>query len=254
MYGQKRKFSFKLIKPKFHTSVAFCGFFISLFSFVLFLYSGKIENQLLSNMSFFGILSGLLLASMITDSAGKFIVDAARHDAAKVVWIGLVILPALLFFIVALLNLLIEGTSTSAGEDLDDLLLHLALFGTIWAGGVDIISTLWILFSMKDMFSGGRMPGVSSAEEEFRLQLLKSGMIRGSRVKMTLFDNTISEDELSKWFLFKKVNSIKLLLTAGLLAEVLVLVVTISGSDTILLGFTATILTLQQLTMIVTGE
>ena len=254
MYGQKRKFSFKLIKPKFHTSVAFCGFFISIFSFALFLYAGKIENQLLSNMSFFGILSGLLLASMITDSAGKFIVDAARHDAAKVVWIGLVILPALLFFIVALLNLLIEGTSTSAGEDLDDLLLHLALFGTIWAGGVDIISTLWILFSMKDMFSGGRMPGVSSAEEEFRLQLLKSGMIRGSRVKMTLFDNTISEDELSKWFLFKKVNSIKLLLTAGLLAEVLVLVVTISGSNTILLGFTATVLTLQQLTMIVTGE
>ena len=152
------------------------------------------------------------------------------------------------------MNLLIEGTSTSAGEDLDELLLHLALFGTIWAGGVDIISTLWILFSMRDIFSGGRMPGVSSAEEEFRLQLLKSGMIRGSRVKMSMFNSTISEEELSKWFLFKRVNSIKLLLTAGLLAEILVLVVTISGADTILLGFTAAVLTLQQLTMVVTGE
>jgi len=254
MYGKKKKFSFKLIKPKYHTSVAFCGFFISLFALVLFQYSISIDNQLLSTMSFFGILTGLLLASMITDSAGKFIVDAARHDAAKVVWIGLVIIPALLFFIVAVLNLLIEGTSSTAGEDLDELLLHLALFGTIWAGGVDIISTTWILFSMKDIFSGGRMPGVTSAEEEFRLQLLKSGMIRGSTVKMTLFDSAISEEELSKWFLFKKVKSIKLLLTAGLLAEVLVLVITISGSDTLLLGFTATVLTLQQLTMIITGD
>tara|TARA_B110000196_G_C20717227_1_gene462482 strand:- start:292 stop:615 length:324 start_codon:yes stop_codon:yes gene_type:complete len=107
---------------------------------------------------------------------------------------------------------------------------------------------------MKDMFSGGRMPGVTSAEEEFRLQLLKSGMIRGSTVKMTLFNEAISEEELSKWFLFKTVNSIKLLLIAGLLAEILVLVVTISGSDTLLLGFTATVLTFQQLTMIVTGD
>ena len=98
------------------------------------------------------------------------------------------------------------------------------------------------------------MPGVSSAEEEFRLQLVKSGMIRGSTVKMTLFNDTISEEELNKWFLFKKVSSIKLLLIAGLLAEVLVLVITISGSDTLLLGFTATILTLQQLTMVVTGD
>jgi hypothetical protein len=79
-------------------------------------------------------------------------------------------------------------------------------------------------------------------------------MIRGSTVKMTLFDSAISEEELSKWFLFKKVKSIKLLLTAGLLAEVLVLVITISGSDTLLLGFTATVLTLQQLTMIITGD
>ena len=139
---------------------------------------------------------------MITDSAGKFIVDAAKHDAAKVVWVGLVIIPASIFFIVAVLNLVLTGVEMNLGDDLDELLLHLALFGTIWAGGVDIITTVWILFSMKDMFSGGRMPGVSSAEEQFRLQLLKSGMIRGSRVKMTLFNEAISENELSKWFLF----------------------------------------------------
>ena len=54
--------------------------------------------------------------------------------------------------------------------------------------------------------------------------------------------------------IFKKVSSIKLLLIAGLLAEVLVLIITISGSDTLLLGFTATILTFQQLAMIVTGD
>mgnify|MGYP001167909756 FL=1 len=254
MKGNKNKFSFKLIKPKFHTSIAFSGFFISLFSFILLQYSYTIENDLLSNISFFGILSGLLLASMITDSAGKFIVESAKHDAAKVVWIGLVIIPALIFFIVAILNLILKGVEISAGEDLDELLLHLALFGTIWAGGVDIISTMWILFSMKDMFSGGRMPGVSSAEEEFRMQLLKSGMIQGSRVKMTLFNETISEEDLTKWFLFRSVGSIKILLIAGLLAEILVLVVTISGANTLLLGFTATILTLQQLSMVVTGE
>ena len=254
MRPTKKKFSLKIIKPQYHTSAAFCGFFISFFALVLFQYSKSIDNQLLSNLSFLGILSGLLLASMITDSAGKFIVDAAKHDAAKVVWVGLVIIPAALFFIVAVLNLIFGGIDISAGEDLDELMLHLALFGTIWAGGVDIITTTWILFSMKDMFSGGRMPGVSSAEEEFRLQLLKSGMIRGSRVKMKLFNEAISEDDLSKWFLFKRVSSIKLLLLAGLLAEILVLVVTISGSDTLLLGFTATVLTVQQLSMVITGD
>ena len=254
MRGNKSKFSLKIIKPKFHTSIAFLGFFISIFSFILLQYSYSIENNLLSNVSFFGILCGLLLASMITDSAGKFIVESAKHDAAKVVWIGLVIIPAFIFFLVAVLNVLIKGVDISAGEDLDELLLHLALFGTIWAGGVDIISTLWILFSMKDMFSGGRMPGVSSAEEEFRMQLLKSGMIQGSTVKMRLFNETISEEDLTKWFLFKSVGSIKILLVAGLLAEILVLVVTISGADTLLLGFTATILTVQQLSMVITGE
>ena len=254
MNGRKSSSGFKLIKPRVHTSIAFCGFFISIFSFVLLQYSYKIDNSLLETMSFFGILCGLLLASMITDSAGKFLVDAAHHDAAKVVWMGLVIIPALLFFIVGIINLFIQGVDLTTGEDLDELLLHLALFGTIWAGGVDIICATWILFSMKDMFSGGRMPGVTSAEEEFRLQLLKSGMIRGSTVKMTLFNEAISEEELSKWFLFKTVNSIKLLLIAGLLAEILVIVVTISGSDTLLLGFTATVLTFQQLTMIVTGD
>ena len=254
MRAAKKKFNFKIIKPQYHTSAAFCGFFISFFALVLFQYSKTIDNQLLSNLSFLGILSGLLLASMITDSAGKFIVDAAKHDAAKVVWIGLVIIPAALFFIVAISNIILTGIDINAGEDLDELLLHLALFGTIWAGGVDIITTTWILFSMKDMFSGGKMPGVSNAEEQFRLQLLKSGMIRGSRVKMSLFNEAISEEDLTKWFLFKRVNSIKLLLLAGLLAEVLVLVVTISGSDTLLLGFTATVLTAQQLAMLVTGD
>ncbi len=252
--ARNKKFSFKLIHPRLHTSVAFCGFFISLFALALLQYSYRIDNEILTTMSFFGILFGLLLASMLTDSAGKFIVDAAHHDAAKVVWFGLVIIPALFFFFAAIINLIIGATVVSAGEDLDELFLHLALFGTIWAGGVDIIATSWILFSMKDIFSGGKMPGVSSAEEEFRLQLVKSGMIRGSTVKMTLFNDTISEEELNKWFLFKKVSSIKLLLIAGLLAEVLVLVITISGSDTLLLGFTATILTLQQLTMVVTGD
>ncbi|RAH14395.1 MAG: hypothetical protein CMB56_005765 [Methanobacteriota archaeon] len=254
MRPTKKKFNLKIIKPQYHTSAAFCGFFISFFALILFQYSKSIDNQLLSNISFLGILSGLLLASMITDSAGKFIVDAAKHDAAKVVWVGLVIIPASIFFIVAVLNLVLTGVEMNLGDDLDELLLHLALFGTIWAGGVDIITTVWILFSMKDMFSGGRMPGVSSAEEQFRLQLLKSGMIRGSRVKMTLFNEAISENELSKWFLFKSVSSIKLLLIAGLIAEVLVLVVTISGADTLLLGFTATILTVQQLSMIITGD
>ena len=86
------------------------------------------------------------------------------------------------------------------------------------------------------------------------MQLLKSGMIQGSRVKMTLFNETISEEDLTKWFLFRSVGSIKILLIAGLLAEILVLVVTISGANTLLLGFTATILTLQQLSMVVTGE
>ena len=253
MTKNKKIFS-NLIHPRVHTSVAFCGFFISLFALALLQYSYRIDNEILTSMSFFGILFGLLLASMLTDSAGKFIVDAANHDAAKVVWYGLVIIPALFFFIGAIINLIIGSTIISAGEDLDEVFLHLALFGTVWAGGVDIISTSWILFSMKDMFSGGKMPGVSSAEEEFRLQLVKSGMIRGSTVKMTLFNDTIPEEELNKWFLFKKVSSIKLLLIAGLLAEVLVLIITISGSDTLLLGFTATILTFQQLAMIVTGD
>ena len=179
----------KMIKPQSHTTAAFSGFIISIFSIILIQYSYRIDNELLSTMSFFGILFGLLLASMLTDSAGKFIVSAARHDAAKVVWFGLVIIPALLFFIAALMNLIIESTTMSAGDDLNELLLHLALFGTIWAGGVDIISSSWILFSLKDMFSGGRMPGVSSAEEEFRLQLVKSGMIRGSTIKMSMFNN-----------------------------------------------------------------
>jgi len=249
-----KKSLFKMINPQFHTSAAFCGFFISIFSLILLQYSYRIDNELLSTMSFFGILFGLLLASMLTDSAGKFIVSAARHDAAKVVWFGLVIIPALLFFIAALMNLIIESTTMSAGDDLNELLLHLALFGTIWAGGVDIISSSWILFSLKDMFSGGRMPGVSSAEEEFRLQLVKSGMIRGSTIKMSMFNDTISEEELKKWFLFKKVGSIKLLLIAGLIAEILVLVITISGSDTLMIGFTATILTFQQLMMVFTGD
>ena len=138
--------------------------------------------------------------------------------ASQLITLSLIRLPFCLspIFIVAILNLVLKGVEISAGEDLDELLLHLALFGTIWAGGVDIISTMWILFSMKDMFSGGRMPGVSSAEEEFRMQLLKSGMIQGSRVKMTLFNETISEEDLSKWFLFRSVGSIKILLIAGL--------------------------------------
>ena len=85
---KSKKFSFKIISPRVHTSIAFCGFFISLFALALLQYSYRIDNEMLTSISFFGILFGLLLASMLTDSAGKFIVDAAHHDAAKVVWIG----------------------------------------------------------------------------------------------------------------------------------------------------------------------
>ena len=81
--ARNKKFSLKIIKPQYHTSIAFCGFFISFFALILFQYSKSIDNQLLSNLSFFVILTGLLLASMITDSAGKFIVDAAKHDVPK---------------------------------------------------------------------------------------------------------------------------------------------------------------------------
>ena len=253
-FAVRKRSIFNVIKPQMHTAAAFCGIFIVIFSSSLYLYARSIGEQRIEIGALYGILFGLLLSSMITDSAGKFLVDAAHHPAAKVIWIGLVIIPALLFMFVGGMNLLLESGSASFERDIDALFISLALFGTIWAGGIDIISTLWIMLSLRDIFDEGTMPGVSSSQEEFRLSLLRSGMIRGSTVKLDILNTEIDDAELEKWFLFKSIRGIKLMLFVGLLAEFLVLLLAVTSREAFLLGITATVLTFQQVTLLFTGD